>query len=66
MFRNKIYAFAGIIIFPVIALIALYRLIYWFPIEIAGRPVGQTVSFLLFIIFSVLTVMAFQDLRRRE
>jgi hypothetical protein len=64
MSSNKLYTIAGLIIFPIIALVALYRLIYWFPIEIAGQQIGQTVSWLLFVICSALAIIAFRDLRR--
>ena len=63
---NKIYIMGGLIVFPIISLVALYRLMFWFPIEIAHHVVGQTASFLTFVIFAVLTIFCFQALTKRN
>jgi hypothetical protein len=52
-------------VFLLIALVALYRLLFWFPLVIAGWQVGQTVSFFTFVIFTALSIISFQGLRVR-
>jgi hypothetical protein len=64
MFTNRLSALAGAFVFLLIALVGLYRLLYWFPITIAGQSIGQTVSFFTFVIFTALTIISIQDLRR--
>jgi hypothetical protein len=63
MFRNKLSALAGAVVFLLIALVALYRLLFWFPITVGGQTVGQTVSFFIFVVFIALAMIAFKDLR---
>lgn len=66
MFSTKLSSFAGGVVFLVIALVGLYRLMFWFPIVIAGERIGQTVSFFTFVIFTALSIVSFQGLRNRD
>jgi hypothetical protein len=63
MFSHRIAAFASGIVFLLIALVGLYRLLYWFPVTVAGMEIGQTVSFFAFVICAVLSVISFQALK---
>lgn len=66
MSSNKLFVLAGVLIFPIISLAALYRLMFWFPIEIHHHVIGQTASFLVFVIFAVLSIICFQSLTKRS
>ena len=66
MARSKLFVLAGVVIFPIISFVALYRLMFWFPINIAGHVIGQTASFFIFIIFAALTIICFQNLTKRD
>jgi hypothetical protein len=63
MFSNRLSSMAGGVVFLLIALVGLYRLMFWFPVVIAGWQVGQTVSFFTFVIFTALSIVSFQGLR---
>jgi hypothetical protein len=65
MFSNRLSSLAGGIVFLLIALIALYRLLFWFPITIAGERVGQVSTFFVFVIFAALSLISFQGLRNQ-
>jgi hypothetical protein len=60
---NKLASLVGALVFLVLALISLYRLLFWFPISIAGEQVGQTASFFAFVIFAALTLIMFRASR---
>jgi hypothetical protein len=47
----------GGIIFLVLAAISLYRLLFWFPIDIGGAHVGQVASFFAFVICGALCLI---------
>ena len=63
MFSSKLASWMGGLVFLLIALVALYRLMFWFPITIGGERVGQVASFLTFVIFAALSLVSFQGLR---
>ena len=65
MFSSKLSSLLGGIVFLLIALAGLYRLMVWFPINIAGWQVGQVPSFFTFVIFTALSIISFQGLRSR-
>jgi len=56
---------AGGVVFLLIALVGLYRLLFWFPLVIGGWQVGQTWSFFAFVIFTALSIVSFQGMRAR-
>jgi hypothetical protein len=64
MFTHKLVAITGGLVFLVIALVALYRLLFWFPITIGGEPVGQVASFFTLVIFAALSFALFTGARR--
>ena len=66
MFMKRTNAVIFMIVFAIISLISLYRLIFWFPITIGGYMVGQTMSFLSFVIFGSLALIAAKDLKRGD
>lgn len=63
MFNSKLSSFLGGVVFLIISLAALYRLMFWFPITVAGQQIGQATSFLAFAIFAALSIVSFQGLR---
>ena len=65
MFNSKLASLMGGVVFLLISLVGLYRLMFWFPITIAGERVGQTVSFFTFVIFAALSLVSFQGLRNK-
>ena len=54
MSKMAISAVALLLLF--VAGVALYRLLFWFPITIGGAQVGQAASFLTFAICAALSV----------
>ena len=54
---SKLANLAGGIIFLIVAAISLYRLLFWFPIDIGGAHVGQVASFLAFVISGALCLI---------
>lgn len=48
------------LVFLAIAAIALYRLLFFFPISIGGHEIGQTASFFAFAAFAALTLIMFR------
>ncbi|HET9336112.1 MAG TPA: hypothetical protein VFO12_06860 [Sphingomicrobium sp.] len=65
MTNSKLFIFAGALGFLLLALVSLYRLLFWFPITIGGEEVGQTTSLLAFVISLALSIMLFQGARQR-
>ena len=65
MSSSKLFIILGAVGFLLLALASLYRLLFWFPITIAGAEVGQTTSLLAFVISLALSVMLFQGVRER-
>ena len=63
MFSSRLSSFVGGSVFLLVALVALYRLLFWFPITIAGERVGQVPSFFAFVICTALSIISFQGLR---
>ena len=54
---SKLGNLLGGIIFVLIAGISLYRLLFWFPIDIGGAHVGQVASFFAFVISAALALI---------
>jgi hypothetical protein len=61
MFRNRLFALVGGVVFLIVSLAGLYRLLFGFSIRIGDHIVGQMPSFFIFVIFAALTVIAFQQ-----
>ena len=61
MSTHRLATIASAIVLLIIAALALYRLIVGFPITIGGVEIGQTMSFLAFVICAALSVMLFRD-----
>ena len=57
---SKLATTAVAILLLVLAAVALYRLLYWFPISIGGAEVGQTTSLLTFVVCVALALMLFR------
>lgn len=57
---NRTASIVGAIVFLALAACALYRLLVGFPISIGGMEVGQTASFIAFVIFVALSLMLFR------
>jgi len=66
MFSRRFTSLVSGIAFLAIALGALYRLLHWFPITIAGMQVYQIASFLVFVVFAALSLIAFQGAKRER
>ena len=60
MSGHRLATILGGLAFLAIALLALYRLLAGFPITIGGMEVGQTSSFLVFVICAALSLMLFR------
>lgn len=63
MSSNKLASVLGAIVFLALALISLYRLLFWFPIDVGGAHIGQTASFFAFVIFAALTLIMFRSIK---
>ena len=50
-------------VFLALALVSLYRLLFYFPITIGGHFIGQTMSFFGFMIFAALTLIMLRSLK---
>jgi len=57
---SRLVTSLGAIALLVIAALALYRLLVGFPITIGGQEIGQTTSFLVFVICTALALMLFR------
>jgi hypothetical protein len=66
MTGNKLLMVLGAVGFLLLALVALYRLLFWFPITIAGEEVGQTTSLFAFVISIALSAILFRGVRERS
>jgi hypothetical protein len=64
MTSNRAASLIGAFIFLCIAALALYRLMVGFPITIGGMEIGQTSSFLVFVICAGLSVALFRGQRQ--
>jgi hypothetical protein len=60
MSGHRLATIVGALVFLIIAALALYRLLAGFPITIGGVEVGQTSSFLVFVICAALSLMLFR------
>ena len=60
---NKLAALLGGLVFLALAVVSLYRLLFYFPITIGGHFIGQTVSFFGFVIFTALTLIMLRSLK---
>ena len=63
---SKLGSLLGGIIFLVLAAVSLYRLLFWFPIDIGGAHVGQVASFFAFVICAVLALILLRQGLARE
>ena len=60
MSSHRLATIVGALAFLAIAALALYRLLAGFPIMIGGVEIGQTSSFLVFVICIALSLMLFR------
>jgi hypothetical protein len=60
MRNNRFVLLAGAVVFLILALASLYRLLFWFPIDIGGAHIGQTASFFAFAICAALSLVLFR------
>jgi hypothetical protein len=60
MSSNRTASIIGALIFLALAALALYRLLVGFPITIGGMQVGQTSSFIVFVVCVALSFMLFR------
>ena len=58
---SKLATTAVALLLLLLAGVALYRLLFWFPITIGGAEVGQTASLLTFVICAALCLMLFRS-----
>jgi hypothetical protein len=54
---SKLGSLLGGIIFLVVAAISLYRLLFWFPLDVGGAHIGQVASFLAFVVCGALALI---------
>jgi len=59
MSGQRLISLFGAVVFLLVALVALYRLLHWFPITIGGMHVGQTASFFTFVACAALSMALF-------
>lgn len=64
MASRKLVLSAAAIIFLLVALIGLYRLLVWFPINIGGVEIGQVGSFFAIVVGAGLSLMLFNEARK--
>lgn len=64
MSSHKMGNLLGALVFLVIAVVALYRLMVGFPIEIGGVAIGQTSTFFAFVCSAALCLILFRGTRR--
>jgi hypothetical protein len=60
MSSQRLVSFLAALVFLAIAAVALYRLLFWFPIDIAGHAIGQTASFFVFAACAALSLIMFR------
>ena len=60
---SRMVSLLGGLVFLAIAAVALYRLLFWFPISIGGHEIGQTASFFTFAACAALALMFFRGSR---
>jgi len=58
---SKLLLFVAALVCLAVAAVSLYRLIFWFPLTIAGTAVGQVASFFAFVIFAALSLILFRS-----
>lgn len=65
MSSQRLVSLVGALVFLAIAAVALYRLLFWFPIDIAGHMIGQTASFFTFAACAALSLIMFRGAMAR-
>ena len=63
---NRVATMGGGFIFLIVAALALYRLIVGFRIMIGDMEVGQTSTFIVFVVCTALSLMLFRNSAVRE
>lgn len=61
MTSRRLTTLVGASVFLVLACASLYRLLVGFRLSIGGEEIGQTSSFLVFVISTALAVMMFRS-----
>lgn len=57
MSAHRLATLVAGILFAAIAALALYRLLYWFPITIGGTQIGQVFTFFALVICTALALI---------
>lgn len=60
MSSNRLATVIAAFVFLILAAASLYRLLVGFPITIGGYEIGQTASFLAFVVCAALSLMLFR------
>jgi hypothetical protein len=63
MSSHKLATVIAAFVFLILAAASLYRLLVGIPITIGGYEIGQTMSFLAFVICAALSLMLFRGAR---
>lgn len=63
---RRVLMLVGAVIFLLIGLSGFYRLMVGYPINIGGAQFGQTLSFFIFIICVVISLILFREARGRR
>lgn len=63
MSSHKLATVIAAFVFLILAAASLYRLLVGIPISIGGYEIGQTASFLAFVICAALSLMLFRGAR---
>ena len=63
---RKLLMLVGAVIFLLIGISGFYRLMVGYPIRIGGAQFGQTLSFFIFIICVVISLILFREARGRR
>jgi|KBSMisStandDraft_5_1062788.scaffolds.fasta_scaffold718996_1 predicted membrane channel-forming protein YqfA (hemolysin III family) len=63
MSGNRAVNLIAALLFLILAAVALYRLLVFFPITIGGHEVGQTSSFFVFVMSAAMCLILFRGAR---
>lgn len=63
MTSQRLASLVAALVFLAIAALALYRLLFWFPISVGGHEIGQTASFFTLAACAALSMIFFRGMR---
>lgn len=66
MAGRRVIMLVGAVLFLLLGLSGFYRLMVGYPINIAGAQFGQTLSFFIFIVCLVISLILFREARGRS